>query len=179
MKKNKTDYQKMEELYTFYEQKVYYTAFSILNNRQQAEDAVQETFISLYQNIHRIYSLDETETKRYILRIVKNKAIDSYRQNKRQILSIEDYQKELINTSSIEEHEHAVLSEAQIDTLLTTLTPSYQQIFKYKVFYNLNYQEIAGLMNLTEANVRKQFERARKRILNLVGGNKDDEFKGI
>lgn len=67
MKKNKTDYQKMEELYTFYEQKVYYTAFSILNNRQQAEDAVQETFISLYQNIHRIYSLDETETKRYIL----------------------------------------------------------------------------------------------------------------
>lgn len=179
MKKNKTDYQKMEELYTFYEQKVYYTAFSILNNRQQAEDAVQETFISLYQNIHRIYSLDETETKRYILRIVKNKAIDSYRQNKRQILSIEDYQKELINTSSIEEPEHTVLSEAQIDTLLTTLTPSYQQIFKYKVFYNLNYQEIAGLMNLTEANVRKQFERARKRILNLVGGNKDEEFKGI
>lgn len=54
MKKNKTDYQKMEELYTFYEQKVYYTAFSILNNRQQAEDTVQETFISLYQNIHRI-----------------------------------------------------------------------------------------------------------------------------
>lgn len=179
MKKNKTDYQKMEELYTFYEQKVYYTAFSILNNRQQAEDTVQETFISLYQNIHRIYSLDETETKRYILRIVKNKAIDSYRQNKRQILSIEDYQKELINTSSIEEPEQTVLSEAQIDTLLTTLTPSYQQIFKYKVFYNLNYQEIAGLMNLTEANVRKQFERARKRILNLVGGNKDDEFKGI
>lgn len=179
MKKTKTDYQKMEELYTFYEQKVYYTAYSILNNRQQAEDAVQETFISLYQNIHKIRSLDEKETNYYILRIVKNKAIDSYRQNKRQILSMENYQKELIETASIEEPEETVLSEAQIDTLLITLRPSYQQIFKYKVFYNLNYQEIAELMELTEANVRKQFERARKRILNLVGGNQYDEFKEI
>lgn len=46
MKVTNNDYEKMEELYELYEQKIYYVAYSILNNIQQAEDAVQETFIT-------------------------------------------------------------------------------------------------------------------------------------
>lgn len=37
----------MEELYELYEQKVYFIAYSVLNNVQQAEDVVQVTFITL------------------------------------------------------------------------------------------------------------------------------------
>ncbi|EEK74924.1 RNA polymerase ECF-type sigma factor [Bacillus mycoides] len=48
MKVTNKDYEKMEELYELYEQKIYYVAYSILNNIQQAEDAVQETFIILF-----------------------------------------------------------------------------------------------------------------------------------
>ena len=88
------DYEKMEELYELYEQKVYYVTYSILNNIQQAEDAVQETFITLYQHLEKIGNLNTEEIKRYILRIAKNKAIDSYRKNKRQIILLEEYQKE-------------------------------------------------------------------------------------
>ena len=51
MKVTNNDYEKMEELYELYEQKIYYVAYSILNNIQQAEDAVQETFITLYKNL--------------------------------------------------------------------------------------------------------------------------------
>ncbi|MFS7401264.1 RNA polymerase sigma factor [Carnobacterium maltaromaticum] len=176
MKDADKDYQKMENLYQYFEQKAYYTAYSILNNVQQAEDAVQETFITLYQNIATIHGLDDQETKRYILRIVKNKAIDSYRKNKRHILFMEDYQNKLA-TESLEEQENYILSEVQIDQLLLTLTSSYKQVFKYKVFYNLTYQEIAELMGLSESTVRKQFERTRKQILNLIGGSQNDEFK--
>lgn len=73
----------MEELYELYEQKVYYVAYSILNNIQQAEDTVQETFITLYKNLEKLHNLNIQELKRYILRVAKNKAIDSYRKNKR------------------------------------------------------------------------------------------------
>ena len=71
------------------------------------------------------------------------------------------------------------MSENQIDTLLVVLSESYRQVFKYKVFYNLSYHEISNLMGLTEANVRKQFERARKRIHNMIGGLKIEEFTGL
>lgn len=71
MKVTDNDYEKMEELYELYEQKVYYVAYSILNNIQQAEDAVQETFITLYKNLEKLHNLNIQELKRYILRVAK------------------------------------------------------------------------------------------------------------
>ena len=35
------------------------------------------------------------------------------------------------------------MSEVQIDTLLKALNESNRHVFKYKVFYNLNYKEIS------------------------------------
>ena len=60
------------------------------------------------------------------------------------------------------------MSEVQIDALLKELNESNRQVFKYKVFYNLTYQEISSVMGITEVNVRKQFERARKRVQNMI-----------
>ncbi|QWH16175.1 RNA polymerase sigma factor [Bacillus mycoides] len=181
MKFTNKDYEKMEELYELYEQKIYYVAYSILNNIQQAEDAVQETFITLYKNLEKLHSLNTQELKRYILRIAKNKAIDSYRKNKRHEVFLEEYQRESTEVvdENIEEWEKRVMSEVQIDTLLKELNESNRQIFKYKVFYNLTYQEISNAMGITEANVRKQFERARKRVQNIIGGIQNDEFKEL
>lgn len=175
------DYKKMEELYEIYEQKIYSVAYLILNNVQQAEDIVQETFITLYNNLEKLNSLDIQEIKLYILRIAKNKAIDSYRKNKRQGELLEEYQRESLEIAdeNVEEWEQRVMSENQIDTLLIVLRDSYRQVFKYKVFYNLSYKEISKLMGITEANVRKQFERARKRVHDMIGGLKIDEFTGL
>ncbi|MFC0189999.1 RNA polymerase sigma factor [Fictibacillus aquaticus] len=168
----KKDYEKMEELYELYEQNVYYVTFSVLHNIQQAEDAVQETFMTLYSHLDDIRSLNSQELKRYILRIAKNKAIDSYRKNKRHGTFIEEYQKEAKGEADaiIENWEQSFMSEIQLDTLLKTLKESYKLVFKYKVFYDLNYQEISSLMGISEVNVRKQFERARKQVLTILGG---------
>lgn len=171
----------MEELYELYEQKIYSAAYFILKNIQQAEDVVQETFITLYNNLEKLNSLDTYEFKSYILRIAKNKAIDRYRKNKRHSEILEEYQRELIETvdENVEEWEQRLMSENQIDTLIIVLSESCRQVFKYKVFYNLSYQEIAKLMGMTEVNVRKQFERARKRVHNMMGGLEIDEFTGL
>lgn len=175
------DYKKMEELYEIYEQKIYSVAYLILNNVQHAEDVVQETFITLYNNLEKLNSLDIQEIKLYILRIAKNKSIDSYRKNKRQGELLEEYQRESLEIvdENVEVWEQRVMSENQIDTLLIVLSDSYRQVFKYKVFYNLSYKEISKLMGIKEANVRKQFERARKRVHDMIGGLKIDEFTGL
>lgn len=171
----------MEELYELYEQKIYSAAYFILKNIQQAEDVVQETFITLYNNLEKLNSLDTYELKSYILRIAKNKAVDRYRKNKRHSEILEEYQRELIETvdENVEEWEQRLMSENQIDILIIVLSESCRQVFKYKVFYNLSYQEIAKLMGMTEVNVRKQFERARKRVRNMMGGLEIDEFTGL
>ncbi|MGQ0513269.1 sigma factor, partial [Bacillus sp. D-CC] len=75
MKVTNNDYEKMEELYELYEQKVYYVAYSILNNIQQAEDSVQETFITLYKNLEKLHSLSTEELKRYIFPVAINRLV--------------------------------------------------------------------------------------------------------
>lgn len=181
MKSADRDYEYMEELYELYEQKIYFIAYSVLKNVQQAEDAVQETFITLYKNLEKIRKLNAYECKCYILKIAKNKAIDSYRKNKRHGTFLEEYQREQTETvnENIEEWEKQTAYENQIDTLLTELSESCKQVFKYRVFFNLSYQEISNLMGLTEVTVRKQFERARKRIHTSMGGIQNDDFKKL
>ena len=71
------------------------------------------------------------------------------------------------------------MSEVQIDALLKELNESNKQVFKYKVFYNLTYQEISSVMGITEANVRKQFGACSKKSQNMMGGIQHDEFKEL
>jgi len=120
------DYEKMEELYEVYEQKIYYVAYSILNNIQQAEDIVQETFIIIYQKLEVICSLNQQELNRYILRIAKNKTIDQYRKNKRHNVFLEEYQRESpeLADKNIEAWEQRLMTEDQMDTLLKELNES-------------------------------------------------------
>ena len=75
MKVTNNDYEKMEELYELYEQKIYYVAYSILNNIQQAEDAVQETFITLYKNLEKLHSLSTEELKRLHFEVAKTRRL--------------------------------------------------------------------------------------------------------
>lgn len=179
MKNINSDYEKMNELYDQYEQKVYYVAYSILGNVQQSEDVTQETFISLYQHLHKASRLNTQDLKRYIMKIAKNKAIDSYRRNKRQETLLNKYQNEAseVVDENIEDWEQQLMSEDTIDELLATIAESSKQVFKYKVFYNLPYSEISKVMGITEANARKQFERTRKQILKLIGGCQDGKFE--
>ena len=75
---------KLEQLYNFYESKMYGIAYSILNNVGQAEDAVHEAFIKLIPHLDEIEHLDSVKTKRLITYTVKNIAIDIYRRNRKE-----------------------------------------------------------------------------------------------
>ena len=50
MKDTINDYEKMEELYELYEQKIYYVAYSVLHNIQQAEDTARITLPSFHNH---------------------------------------------------------------------------------------------------------------------------------
>lgn len=92
------------------------------------------------------------------MKIAKNKAIDSYRRNKRQETLLNKYQNEVseVVDENIDDWEQQLMSEDTIDELLATIAESSKQVFKYKVFYNLPYSEISKVMGITEANAGKQ-----------------------
>ncbi len=74
----------LAQLYDAYENKMYGIAYSILNNVEQAEDAVQDAFIKLISYIPTIHGVESLKTKRLVLYTIKNISIDLYRKNRKE-----------------------------------------------------------------------------------------------
>ncbi|MBP3857834.1 MAG: sigma-70 family RNA polymerase sigma factor, partial [Ruminiclostridium sp.] len=79
----------VEQIYSDCEQIMYRTAYSILHNKQDAEDAVHDAFLRIVSDIDRIASVDPGKRRNYAVIVAKNIAIDHYRKNKKQV-DIED-----------------------------------------------------------------------------------------
>ena len=77
------DRRKFEELYKKYRQTMYYTAYRILQNVDDAEDVVQTAFLRIINHLDDIDENDEPKTKSYVSIITQNLALDVYRKKKR------------------------------------------------------------------------------------------------
>lgn len=77
------DQSKFEKVYLTYKGLMYHVAYKILNNEQDAEDAVHSAFVKIAENIGKIGDAVCPKTQSYVVTIVENKAIDLYRGNQR------------------------------------------------------------------------------------------------
>ena len=72
-----------EELYLSYRGRMYGIAYSVLHNREDAEDAVMDAVYNIVNNISRFASLPRNKTESLIVIIVRNAAINRYNRNRR------------------------------------------------------------------------------------------------
>ena len=161
--------QKMEQMYTLYEASMYAIAYSILNNVEQAEDVTQDSFVKIYSYIDDISDPVSYKTKALVSKIVKNTAIDKYRENKR-ILSLDDNY-ETAGTQEKTDTDPAVIIDKYLtelykrnalDKVLDDMPPSMKQIITMRYAYELKTAEISEILGIGSATVRKRLERARK-----------------
>lgn len=177
MKKTKTEKEFFEFLYTEYEQKIFSCAYSILRQKEQAEDVTQDVFEKLYENNYYQKNLDSLHLKKLILTITKNKAIDLYRKNNTQISYIDNYREADTKVNNVETHFNQLVSEEEFVTISSHLKEPYLQVFIYRIFYGLSAKEISTITDTKEATIRKQFERAKNKIKEIIGGNQHEEAK--
>ena len=150
---------KFERLYLQYRDLMFYIANKILQNQQDAEDAVHAAFVSVAENIEKFSSPTCPKTKGYIVTITENKAIDLYRKKKRhpQTLLLEE-------TAGLEvsyEGSHAI---ARCFSLLPARD---RDILMLRYRYGYTAREIAKMLGISEANANKRIQRAKEKLESL------------
>ncbi len=163
----KAETEKLHKLYEIYEQPMYRIAFSVLKNSSDAEDAVSDAFMRIIRKIGRIGEPYSPKTKSYIVKTIRNSAIDIYRKNRRnydRVQPIDDSINLIPDTVSGFEDDIS-----DIDGILNILNETDRKIITLRCKDELQWRDIAQCMNMTEANVRKRFERARKKIITQRG----------
>jgi RNA polymerase sigma-70 factor (ECF subfamily) len=160
----------IEKCYGLYEQKMFRVALSVLHDETLAEDAVQEAFLQLIR--HKVYfaKADSDDCKRYIITVIRNASINIYnkRKNESQVVSFTENLEAVCGSEAIAPDE---ITEAENDyePLMKTLPEKYYDVVYCLVVKDYSISETARRLGITEANVRKRYERAKKMMRQNLG----------
>ena len=158
----------IERCYELYEQKMFRVALSVLHDEKLAEDAVQDAFLQLIR--HKVFfrKADSDDCKRYILATIKNTSINIYnkRKSENRIVSYSDNLEEICGEQAIEDDRSEPAAECT--PLLNSLPPKYYNVVNCLVIHDYTVAETAEKLGITEANVRKRYERARKMMRQAI-----------
>lgn len=159
---NKT---KFEIIYEEYKNLMFYVANQILGDTKDSEDVVHDAFLKIIAIIDRINDPKSPKTKNLVITIVERKAIDLYRKRKRrQIVPLNE---ETINVPSSLEPE-SVIEQSSIARMIAMLPTRYRELLLLKYDSGFSEKEISELLSMTEDNVHKTIQRAKKRLSAII-----------
>lgn len=162
------DRRKFVILYEKYRYLMMKVAYDVLGDFFLAEDAVHEAFIKVEKNIKKIEDVDSQETKRYLLIITKNLAIDIYRKRCIQM------KKELFVDGLGEKDMPLIYLETNVDNcildILKKLPIKYRDVFGLKYLNKMENREIADALGISEGNVRQRIARGKAMIQEAING---------
>lgn len=86
------DRTKFEIIYRTYRKRMVLTADSVLHNKDDAEDAVHDTFIKIARNMKSIDDPESDKTLSYVIKATRNNAINLLNKNNRrnELIQIDD-----------------------------------------------------------------------------------------
>jgi len=154
-----------EELYTLLSKSLYYYALRMLNNSEDAMDALQETWISFYSNIHNIKKADATVA--YLKRTMHNHCLKILRKGGN-FVSYEDSDDLDLEYGYGEQEdflpEGFVLNrerDQKLSELVSRLPEAQRSVVILHYYDQLSAREIADILSVAEAAVYNRLSRAR------------------
>jgi RNA polymerase sigma-70 factor (ECF subfamily) len=157
------------ELVELYKDKIFHLAYRMLNNKQEAEDAVQETFLRVYTNLHRYDENQKFST--WIFRIGTNLCIDKLRRRKNTYsLDAEmpdgegnDYYAMLPSHEDTPEKQ-VIVSETQeqIRQAIETLPEKYKSVVILRYLHDMSLQEISDVLDMPVTTIKTRVHRGRE-----------------
>jgi len=155
-------------LYERHAKQVYNLCLGILGNPDDARDAMQDTFVQLYNSLPRFRGQSKFST--WLYRIAVNKCIDTVRRRPKweTVDSVEWFRHEQ------QPHEDRLVEE-QVRLVIAKLKPQHRAVLVLYYFQQLSYVEIAETLGWSVEQVRSNLHRARKAFRHFY----NDEGDGI
>lgn len=165
---DENDKSKFEIIYYTYRERMLLMAESVLHNRQDAEDAVHDTFIKIARNMKSIDEPESVRTLSYVLKATKNTAINLNNKNKSNENRV--YIDSIDNISDKEFFEKLKISENYNEVVhaILELDDIYKDVLFYHFVQEMKVSEIADLLNRKKSTVKQQLVRGKKILLETL-----------
>lgn len=146
---------------------LYRVAYGILQNEEDASDAISNATLKAYEKINTLKNLEFFKT--WITRIVINESNNIIRQNKK-VVYIDNYAENQRNTY-INNNEISI----DVNRAMNKLDKNLNQIVILYYFEDLGIEEIANILEIPKGTVKSRLSRARQILASeLISGYKED-----
>lgn len=158
-----------KQIFLTYGDFVYSTALRILSNSHDAEEIVQEVFVSMHNKIKSFKF--ESKLKTWIYRITVNTALNYAKKNT--ALSKKKFKYiNTINNEQIPSDNNKLYNDFDkeqntdtLDKMLSVLTPEQKVCLLFRTKEDLSYKEISQIVGISVDSVRSRIKRAREKLL--------------
>ena len=169
------------ELMRLYRDPIYFMLYEKVGDQELAKDLTIESLGKGFKNLH-MYTPDYTFST-WLYTVARNNCIDYLRKHKLPTISIdkmmldEDGKRNTFDLKSKDPNPESVMIKKQriaiLRQIVDQLKPKYRDLVKLRYFKELNYEEIAALLEIPLGTVKAQLHRSREQLFKIMSGSKD------
>ena len=148
-------------LYNQYSKAMYNLAYRIMNNREDAEDMLQEAFVECFRNIETFRF--ESTFGAWLKKIVVNKCINQLKKQKIDLTFCET-----LPAIASEEEEETSYDTRVIFRGIEMLPDGYRIILTLYLLEGYDHAEISQILGISESTSKSQYSRAKDKLRNIL-----------
>ncbi len=155
------DPQAQHDLYRLYSKSMFNTAFRICGNQEDAEDALQESFVNAFKHL-KSYRGDATFGA-WLKRIVVNKSLTIVKKSSSESIMLQEYSEsnEWVNDSLDDIDNYSV---EVIRSAIMNLPPGFRSVITLYLFEGYDHEEIGQILGVAESTSKTQYKRAKDKL---------------
>ena len=131
-----------------------------ISNKEDVRDVLQESFLKIFNAIHKFEYKGSGSLRAWSARIVVNEALNHIKSNERmQFTDLPDG--DLPDPDDASEPDFEDIPTSVIMDMIRMLPPGYRTVFNLFIFENKSHKEIASILHIAESSSASQLHRAK------------------
>ena len=161
----KGDVRAQYQLYTLYSKAMYNICYRMTNQKEEAEDMLQESFSYAFSKLGSFRF--ESSFGAWLKRIVVNTCINHLKK-KRVDLVYTEHQSDPVSADESVDYGEIRFQVKRVMKALEKLPEGYRIVFSLYLLEGYDHKEIAEILGVTESTSKSQFLRAKQKIKEML-----------
>lgn len=158
----KGDKKSQFKLYKLYYKAMFNTCCRLINDKNTAEDVMQEAFLSAFLHINKYDN--RVSFGAWLKKITINKSLDYLKKKKIEFADLENISNKV--EDQVENDDANIKYDIKkIYSAINTLDEKYRIVISLYLLEGYDHAEIAQILNLEYSTVRSQYSRAKRKLI--------------
>mgnify|MGYP000125470429 CR=1 FL=1 len=154
----------LDDMYHQFAKQMLNLSARILNDVSAAEDVIQDAFIAGHQNLNKFNNA--VDFGNWLKRVVVNKSIDVLRKRNNMMFEIDE---DTLNVGQqVADEEEPTYTIQNVMDAIKQLPDGYRIVLNLFLFEGFAHKEIASTLNISEGTSKSQYNRARKKLIQII-----------